>query len=69
LILYGPYKRGGRHTAPSNEVFDASLRARDPTWGIRDLDDMTTLAKRHGFGQPDAIAMPANNLTVVFRRD
>jgi hypothetical protein len=69
LILYGPYKRGGRHTAPSNEAFDASLRARDPAWGVRELDDVAALAKRHGFGQPDIIAMPANNLTVVFRRD
>jgi SAM-dependent methyltransferase len=69
MILYGPYKRGGRHTAPSNEAFDASLRARDPAWGVRDLDDVMMLAARHGFGQPDVIAMPANNLTVVFRRD
>jgi SAM-dependent methyltransferase len=69
LILYGPYKRGGRHTAPSNEAFDTGLRARDPAWGVRDLDDVTTLAARHGFGPPDVIAMPANNLTVVFRRD
>jgi SAM-dependent methyltransferase len=69
LILYGPYKRGGHNTAPSNEAFDASLRARDPAWGVRELDDVAALAKRHGFGQPDIIAMPANNLTVVFRRD
>jgi SAM-dependent methyltransferase len=68
LILYGPYKRGGRHTAPSNEAFDTSLRTRDAAWGVRDLDDVTTLAEHHGFGQPDIIAMPANNLTVVFRR-
>jgi SAM-dependent methyltransferase len=69
LILYGPYKRGGRHTALSNEAFDTSLRARDPAWGVRDLDDVARLAERHGFGQPYVVPMPANNFTVVFRRD
>src|SRR4051812_26976071 len=46
LVTYGPYRRGGRHTAPSNEAFDASLRARDPRWGVRDLEDVTSAAKR-----------------------
>jgi SAM-dependent methyltransferase len=69
LVLYGPYKRGGRHTAPSNEAFDTNLRARDPAWGVRDLDDVTTLAEHHGFGPPEIIAMPTNNLTVVFQRE
>jgi SAM-dependent methyltransferase len=68
LVIYGPFKRRGQHTSPSNEVFDASLRARDPAWGVRDLDEVTTLAEGYGFAQADVIAMPANNFTVIFRR-
>lgn len=68
LALYGPFMRGGRHTAPSNAEFDASLRARDPAWGVRDLGAVAALAAAHGFGPPEVMEMPANNLTVVFRR-
>jgi SAM-dependent methyltransferase len=68
LILYGPYRRGGRHTAPSNAAFDADLRARDPAWGVRDLEAVAALAAAEGFGPPEAVEMPANNLTVIFRR-
>jgi SAM-dependent methyltransferase len=68
LYLYGPYKIDGRHTAPSNEAFDADLRARNPRWGIRDLADVAALAQRHGFGVAETVAMPANNLSVIFRR-
>ena len=68
LFLYGPYKIDGRHTAPSNEDFDASLRARNVEWGIRDLADVTDLAARHGFVLAETVTMPANNLSVVFRR-
>jgi hypothetical protein len=68
LVLYGPYRRGGRHTAPSNEAFDASLRARDPAWGVRDLEDVTALAARCGFALREVVEMPANNLTVVYER-
>ena len=68
LFLYGPYKEGGRHTAPSNEAFDADLRARNPEWGVRDLDDVRVLADKHGFTFERRVAMPANNLSVVFRR-
>jgi SAM-dependent methyltransferase len=68
LFLYGPYQEGSRHTAPSNETFDASLRARDPEWGVRDLDDVKALATRHGFEFAERVSMPANNLSVVFRR-
>lgn len=49
LILYGPFKRHGRHTAPSNEQFDASLRARNSDWGVRDFDDLDEIARSHGF--------------------
>ena len=68
LVLYGPFKRGGRHTAPSNAAFDASLAARNAEWGVRDLGDVAALAARYGFGAPEVVAMPANNLTVVWRR-
>ena len=68
LFLYGPYTEGGRHTAPSNEAFDASLRARNPEWGVRDLDAVRELAARHDLDFVERVAMPANNLSVVFRR-
>lgn len=68
LFLYGPYKRGGRHTADSNEAFDADLRARNPQWGVRDLEMVADLAASHGFSTPEIMEMPANNLTLTFRR-
>lgn len=68
LVMYGPYKRGGAHTAPSNEAFDQSLRSRDPAWGVRDLDDVAELAEAHGLALEEVVEMPANNLTVVYRR-
>jgi hypothetical protein len=68
LILYGPYRRGGVHTAPSNAEFDASLRAQDPSWGVRDLEAVAALASGHGFGAPAVTEMPANNLVVALRR-
>jgi hypothetical protein len=68
LFLYGPYKIGGRHTAPTNQAFDDDLRHRNPDWGIRDLADVTALAHGHGFAGPETIQMPANNLSVIFRR-
>jgi SAM-dependent methyltransferase len=68
LYLYGPYKINGCHTAPSNEDFDASLRARNPLWGVRDLTEVSRLAERHGFALAETVPMPANNLSVIFRR-
>ncbi len=68
LYLYGPYKRDGRHTAPSNEAFDRSLSQRDPAWGVRDLEAVAALAEVAGFTAPAITAMPANNLSLVFRR-
>jgi SAM-dependent methyltransferase len=69
LFLYGPFREGGVHTAASNAAFDAYLRAQNPSWGIRNLDDITALASRHGFATPERITMPANNLSVAFRRN
>jgi len=68
LYLYGPYRINGRHTAPSNEEFDAYLRAQNPQWGVRDLAEVTELAKRNGFVLAETVAMPANNFSAVFRR-
>jgi SAM-dependent methyltransferase len=68
LILYGPFRREGVPTAPSNEEFDASLRARDPRWGLRRLEDVAAEAAVAGFGPPSLTEMPANNLLVVLRR-
>ena len=67
LVLYGPYREHGRHTAGSNAAFDVDLRARNPEWGVRDLDDVVDLAAKHGLGLQDRVAMPANNLMLVFR--
>jgi hypothetical protein len=69
VFLYGPFRRAGAHTAPSNEAFDADLRRRDPSWGVRDLEEVAALAAAHGFTEPEVGAMPANNLAVIFRRD
>ncbi len=68
LYLYGPFKENGEHTAPSNAAFDASLKARDPQWGVRGLGDVRALATGHGFDFVERVAMPANNLSLVFRR-
>jgi hypothetical protein len=67
LYLYGPYRMQGRHTAPSNAAFDASLRAQNPEWGLRDLEEVEALAVRHGFTLVETVVMPANNLSVIFR--
>jgi hypothetical protein len=69
LFLYGPFKRGGRHTAPSNAAFDVSLRDNDPEWGVRDVDEVAALAQRNGLKLLDVVEMPANNLILVFERD
>jgi hypothetical protein len=68
LYLYGPYKREGFATAPSNQAFDQSLRDRNPTWGLRDLEAVAALARSVGFLAPVITEMPATNLSVVFRQ-
>lgn len=68
LYLYGPFRRGGGHTAPSNAAFDAELRARNPEWGVRAVEDVAALAADAGFSGPEIVEMPANNLSLVFRR-
>jgi len=66
VYLYGPYRLHGRHTAPSNEAFDRTLRAQNPEWGVRDLEEVAAVAAAEGFELIETIAMPANNLSVVF---
>jgi SAM-dependent methyltransferase len=68
LCLYGPFKRGGKHTASSNERFDERLRGEDPRWGVRDVDELAALATSVGFEPGELIAMPANNFSLVYRR-
>ena len=68
LILYGPFMRHGRHTAPSNDAFDRSLRQQDPEWGVRDLETVEEAAAEHALGLDRIEEMPANNLGVVFRK-
>ncbi len=68
LYLYGPFRRDGQHTAPSNAEFDTNLRQRDSRWGVRDLEDVIAMASDHGLRHDQTIAMPANNLSVVFVR-
>lgn len=67
LYLYGAYKCGGAHTAPSNVAFDNWLRAQNPEFGVRDLEALVETAAQHGFGPPEIIEMPANNLSLIFR--
>lgn len=68
LYVYGPFRRDGRHTAPSNEAFDEYLRDSNPDWGVRDLETVMALAVANGFCSPVIEEMPANNLSLVFRR-
>jgi cyclopropane fatty-acyl-phospholipid synthase-like methyltransferase len=67
LCLYGPFKRHGQHTAPSNAEFDASLRSQNPDWGVRDLEAVVAAAQEHNLLLHDVFPMPANNLLVVWQ--
>ncbi|MGH6922187.1 MAG: DUF938 domain-containing protein [Propylenella sp.] len=68
LVLYGPFKRGHEHTAPSNANFDASLRRENPEWGVRDVQEVEVAAQARGLRLAEIVEMPANNLTLVFER-
>jgi len=65
LVLYGPYRRGGRHTSPGNEEFDRALRAENPEWGVRDAEAVIAEAGREGLALREIVEMPANNLILV----
>jgi SAM-dependent methyltransferase len=68
LVLYGPYRIAGQHTAPSNQSFDEDLKRRDPRFGVRDLEAVVSLAAQHGFELRERVEMPANNQTLVLDR-
>ena len=68
LALYGPYRRRGIPMEPGNAAFDADLRRRDPAWGLRDVETVVALAASAGFAPPEIVAMPADNLCLLFRR-
>jgi SAM-dependent methyltransferase len=68
LFVYGPFKRGGRHTAPSNAAFDQTLRAENPQWGVRDIADLNLEAEKAGLTPATIAEMPANNLVLAFTR-
>lgn len=66
VFLYGPYKRDGRHTAPSNEAFETWLKERDPSFGVRDISDVEREAAQFGFSLRNVVEMPANNFSLIF---
>ncbi|CAN5406659.1 DUF938 domain-containing protein [soil metagenome] len=66
LFIYGPFRRGGQHTAVSNAVFDTSLRSGNPEWGVRDVEEMTRVAAGVGLALVETFEMPANNLILAF---
>jgi len=68
LVISGPFRIGGAHTAPSNASFDEGLRARDARWGLRDLEAVLALAEQAGLRFVERVEMPANNQTLVFAR-
>lgn len=68
LYLYGPFREHGAHTAPSNAAFDDSLRARNATWGVRDIEAVAAAAGARGLRLAERVAMPANNLSLIFRK-
>lgn len=67
LVVYGPFRIAGELFAPSNAAFDADLRARDPAWGVRSLEDVVAAARKQGLALVERVAMPANNQCLVFR--
>jgi cyclopropane fatty-acyl-phospholipid synthase-like methyltransferase len=66
LVLYGPFMRNGAHNAASNAAFDESLKARNPSWGLRDIVDLEHVAESTGLRLRETIEMPANNMSLVF---
>jgi len=68
LIMYGPYNVDGKFTHPNNEKFDTSLRSRDPSWGIRDVGQVSKTAEENGLSFVEKVDMPANNFIVVFSK-
>jgi trans-aconitate methyltransferase len=68
LVVYGPFRVDGQHTAPSNAAFDESLKARNPDWGVRDVEALHALAAPRGLVATQRVLMPANNQCLIFHR-
>ena len=68
LFMYGPFKIGNKHVSQSNYFFDNSLKLQNDLWGIRNLEEVSEEAKKNGFFQEKIIRMPANNLSIVYRK-
>lgn len=68
LYLYGPYQKGGKHTALSNQAFDEFLKAQNPEWGVRHLEEVIEIAEKQGLSWQETLEMPANNLSVIFKK-
>lgn len=69
LYLYGPYRFGTRPLEPGNAAFDADLRARDPRWGLREVEGVVACARAQGLAFERSVDMPANNLSLIFRKN
>jgi len=68
LFLYGPFKIGNKHLSQSNYYFDCSLKSKNDLWGIRNLEEVSDEAKKNSFCQENIIRMPANNLSIIYRK-
>jgi hypothetical protein len=68
LYLYGPFQQEGKHTAPSNYAFDESLRAQNPEWGVRHLEEVIETGRKNNLKLLEVVSMPANNLSLIFQR-
>jgi len=68
LVLYGPFKRNGVHTAPTNDAFDQTLRRQNPAWGVREMEAVESAARDVGLDESTAIEMPSNNFCLILRR-
>ena len=68
LMLYGPFKIGGKHNSQSNELFDISLKMQNESWGVRDLGEVSEEANKNDFIEEEFISMPANNFSVIYRK-
>ena len=69
LLLYGPFKIGNKHISQSNYLFDNTLKIQNDCWGIRNLEEVSNEAKKAGFLQEDIIRMPANNFSIIYRKN
>jgi len=68
LMLYGPFKIGNEHISQSNYLFDKSLKMQNKNWGVRNLDEVNKEANNNGFAQKELICMPANNLSIIYKK-